>query len=103
MEKEYGIFCAIQNLGIEVKDAEWEKLVESWIAEWRQILRDTITIKDAECQATAERIIAELDKCFELAPNDDSYFRMLVRDTLEYIRTGKRSAERQALKKKEVK
>ena len=33
--------------------------------EWRQILRDTITVKDAECQARVERIKSELENLFE--------------------------------------
>ena len=41
-----------------------------------------------------KRIIIELDKCFSLAPNDDSYLRILVKDTLEYLRTGKRRKQR---------
>ena len=31
-------------------------------AYWRQILRDTITMKDAECQARVERIFKEISR-----------------------------------------
>lgn len=45
-----------------------------------------------------ERITNELDACFKLAPNDNEYLKMLIEDTLAYIKTGLRRKERQALK-----
>ncbi len=52
--------------------------------------------KDIE-QAVIEegkKIIAQFDNDFALAPNDDSYLRLLVKDTLETLRTGKIRAVR---------
>lgn len=39
-------------------------------------------------------IISELEKDFELAPNNASYLRILVSDTLAYLKTGKRRKQR---------
>src|SRR3990167_9508404 len=39
-----------------------------------------------------ERILKEFD-CLTLAPNDNVYYRILVEDTIAYIRTGKRSSQ----------
>lgn len=39
--------------------------------------------------------IKELDNCFQLAPHDDEYLRILVADSLAYLKTGKRHKERQ--------
>ena len=39
-------------------------------------------------------IIAEFDRDIQLAPNDNAYLRILVKDTLEQLRTGKNSAQR---------
>lgn len=52
----------------------------------------------AQREMTLREVIEELDECFRLAPHNDSYLRILVKDTLEYFRTGKRRKERQALK-----
>lgn len=41
-----------------------------------------------------EQMVERLDNNFLLAPNDDSYLRILVKDTLEFLRTGKDSAAR---------
>ena len=41
-----------------------------------------------------EDVVSKLDKCFELAPNDDSYLRILAREYLEYLKTGETASER---------
>ena len=51
----------------------------------------------ARCEEK-ERIVKEFDECFKLAPFDDKYLRILIKSSLEYIRTGKWRKERQALK-----
>lgn len=49
-------------------------------------------------KAEREMIITKLNNNFSLAPNDDSYLRILVKSTLDFLKTGKRIKERQALK-----
>lgn len=41
-----------------------------------------------------ERIISELDRDFRLAPDDDAYLRILVKDTLEFLRAGQNRKQR---------
>jgi len=43
----------------------------------------------------SDEAIEELEECFRLAPHDDECLRILVRDSLDYFKTGKRSKERQ--------
>jgi len=65
-----------------------------------------VDIEEAKKQER-EMIISELEKDFSLAPNDDSYLRLLVRDSLDYLITRKTAKERadekfgQTLKDKE--
>lgn len=41
-----------------------------------------------------QHIIDSLENDFKLAPYDDSYLRLLIRDSLDYFKTGKSSKER---------
>ena len=73
------------------REAQDAKTASIEATKWADALRKAVTElnqKDA-CQQRVEGIIAELNNCFELAPNDDRYLRILVKDTLEYIKTGK--------------
>ena len=46
------------------------------------------------------KMIKRLERCFELAPCDDSYLRILVQDELNWLKTGK---ERKQLADEEYK
>jgi len=54
-----------------------------------------LQVQDDYCyKEMREQFISELDRCFTLAPKDDSYLRILVKDLLEHIRTGKTRKQR---------
>ena len=55
-------------------------------------VREQVKIEQAK-KEERERILTMFD-CLKLAPNDDSYYRILANDVLAEIRTGKKSAQR---------
>ena len=60
----------------------------------RLLARGWIPPSEAKNYMELADIIAKLDKDFQLAPNDDSYLRLLIGDTLELLRTGKTCKQR---------
>ncbi len=53
-----------------------------------------VEARDYYHQYYIEQFVLELDLIFRLAPDDSVYFRLLVADLLDYLKTGKPAKQR---------